>query len=137
MALPPSEIDADVMRATDRLLEIPNLQASFENREVLEGEDRGIIRQLGLKFRGRNAWPMFRSYRPGFFPWLIDSHEAELLTCALEQVLVVAPRLGELLRRKGRAHGRQAHRAYPRRQESPRWGCCCWARPTSRYFESG
>lgn len=95
MALPPSEIDADVMRATDRLLEIPNLQASFENREVLEGEDRGIIRQLGLKFRGRNAWPMFRSYRPGFFPWLIDSHEAELLSCALEQVLVVAPRLAD------------------------------------------
>jgi hypothetical protein len=46
-------------------LEIPQLQASFEDRNMLHQQDRDTIKSLGLKFRGRNAWPMFRTYRPG------------------------------------------------------------------------
>jgi hypothetical protein len=77
------------------LLEIPQLQASYENREELTKEDREVIKGLGLKFRGRQAWPLFRSYRPGYFPWYVESDEARMLTCALEQVEEVAPRLKE------------------------------------------
>src|SRR5215212_8247992 len=51
------------------LIQIPQIQASFEDREELDKRDREVIKELGLKFRGRNAWPMFRSYRPSFFPW--------------------------------------------------------------------
>jgi hypothetical protein len=50
------------------------------------------MKQLGLKFRGAKAWPQFRSFRPGCFPWYIEKPEAEMLACALEQLLDVAPR---------------------------------------------
>ena len=78
---------------TERLLEIPQLQASFEDRGRLEKEDRDIIKNLGLKFRGANSWPLFRNYAPGMFPWFLTSSEARFLTTALEQLLDVAPRV--------------------------------------------
>jgi hypothetical protein len=79
----------------ESILEVPQLQASFEDRNILRDEDRQIIKQLGLKFRGRNAWPMFRSYRPGYFPWYLEADEARFLAVALEQVLDVTPRFRE------------------------------------------
>ena len=78
-----------------RLLEIPQLQASFEDRELIEKEDRAVMKQLKLKFRGRQAWPQFRSYRPGLFPWFLEADEARFLTYALQQLLDVAPRYAE------------------------------------------
>ncbi len=74
-------------------LSIPQLQVSFEDRNQLRDEDRATIKALGLRFRGRNAWPHFRSYRPGFLPWFLEAPEARFLTHVLEQVLDVAPRL--------------------------------------------
>ncbi|MGH9755711.1 MAG: DUF7309 domain-containing protein [Blastocatellia bacterium] len=83
---------ADGIRA-ERVLEIPQLQASFEDRGQLRKEDRDIIKELGLKFRGAYSWPMFRNYAPGMFPWFLTSSEARFLTVALEQLLDVAPRV--------------------------------------------
>ncbi len=77
------------------LIQIPQLQASLEDREQLEKRDREVIKELGLKFRGRNAWPWFRSYRTSFFPWFLESGEASFLTVALEQLADVAPRFRE------------------------------------------
>jgi hypothetical protein len=77
------------------LIQIPQLQASFENREELDNRDRQVIKELGLKFRGRNAWPMFRSYRPSHFPWFLEAGEVRFLSCALEQLADVAPRFRE------------------------------------------
>ena len=51
-----------------RVLEIPQLQASFEDRGHLQKEDRDVIKKLGLKFRGANSWPMFRNYAPECSP---------------------------------------------------------------------
>jgi hypothetical protein len=76
----------------DIVLQVPQLQASFEDREMITAEDRKILKQLNLRFRGRNAWPQFRSYRPGCFPWYIDQEEAQMLINGLEQLLDVAPR---------------------------------------------
>lgn len=73
-------------------LQVPQLQASFEDRDLIAKEDRDVMKKLGLKYRGANAWPQFRSYRPGCFPWFIEKNEAEILTCALEQLLDTAPR---------------------------------------------
>src|SRR5690606_28813463 len=72
------EMDPFLIRTED-LLNIPQLQASLEDRELLEKRDRDQIKSLGLKFRGRNAWPQFRSYRPGYAPWYIEKDEARLL----------------------------------------------------------
>jgi hypothetical protein len=79
----------------EALFGIPHLQASFEDRGTLSTKDRDTIKELGLKFRGRQAWPMFRSYRPGFFPWYLEAAEARLLTHALDQAVEVTPRFKE------------------------------------------
>jgi len=84
---------ADEFATPHRLLELPHLQAEFSDREYLEKEDRDLIRQLGLKFRGPNAWPLFRSYRPGYLPWFVTRAEARFLIHALSQLLDVAKRL--------------------------------------------
>ncbi|MEJ2209183.1 MAG: hypothetical protein P8129_09125 [Anaerolineae bacterium] len=75
------------------LLEIPELQASFEDRSELTSQDRRVIKDLGLKFRGRQAWPQFRSYVPGRMPWYLTPEEARFLAVGLEQALVVARRV--------------------------------------------
>jgi len=69
-----------------------HMQASFEDRGELTKKDRGVIKKLGLKFRGSQAWPMFRSYHPGFLPWYLEAQEARFLAYALEQAVDVALR---------------------------------------------
>lgn len=77
------------------VLQTPQLQASLEDREMIEPRDRDQIKALGLKYRGRQAWPLFRGYRPGYLPWYLEPGEARTLRYALEQVLEVAPRVRE------------------------------------------
>jgi hypothetical protein len=71
------------------------LMASFEDREYLDRQDLAVIKTLGLKFRGRNAWPLFRSYLPDYHPWFVTADEARFLTLALQQAVEVALRFGE------------------------------------------
>ena len=80
------------MFAFQKLFEMPHLQASFEDREFLYDEDREIIKKLSLSFRGKAAWPLFRSYKPGFFPWFLSAEEARFLTHVLEQTVDVSLR---------------------------------------------
>jgi hypothetical protein len=87
--------ETDALLSTEQLLQIPQLQASFEDRTLLDRQDLDTIKKLGLKFRGRNAWPMFRSFRPGFLPWHLEAKEVRFLETVLEQVLDVAPRFKE------------------------------------------
>ena len=77
------------------LFEIPQLQVSFEDRAFLLKQDMTIIKRLSLKFLGRNAWPLFRSWRAGFLPWFLEREEVRFLTIALEQSLDVALRFKE------------------------------------------
>lgn len=76
----------------EELLDTPHLQASWEDRDMLWAEDRALLKELGLKVRGRSAWPMFRSYRPGYAPWFLEAWEVSLLTHALGQLREVFPR---------------------------------------------
>ena len=76
----------------DLILQTPQIQASLEDRQILTPEDRKTIKQLDLKYRGRQAWPQFRSYRPGCLPWYLEKDEAQMLAVGLEQLLQVAPR---------------------------------------------
>jgi hypothetical protein len=66
------------------------LVASFQDRERLQREDLQVIKKLCLKFRGRNAWPQFRSYLPGYVPWFLTKDEARFLAIALQQATDVA-----------------------------------------------
>ena len=83
------------------------LMASFLDRESLYKKDLDVIKALGLKFRGRNAWPVFRSHLPGYYPWHLTAGEAEFLTLCLRQTVEVGARVKEnpgLLLSKGRTH---------------------------------
>ncbi len=71
------------------------LMASFEDRELIDKRDYAQIKALGLRFRGAAAWPQFRNYTPGYYPWYIDGAEARFLTVALDQSCDVATRFAE------------------------------------------
>ena len=68
----------------------PMLSLLFANREDLQKPDMEVIRSLGLQFRGKNAWPLFRSQKPGYIPWFLEKEEAIFLAGAIEQALKVA-----------------------------------------------
>lgn len=68
---------------------------SLNDRQYLTRNDLDIINKLGLKFKGRNAWPQFQGYYPGFFPWYLTDKEAEFLIICFEQAKEVAPRFKE------------------------------------------
>ena len=70
-----------------------SLSAMLADREELEPQERKIIRDLGLRYRGRGRWPMFRSARPGYWPWFVNADEARFLTLALDNVRGVAERM--------------------------------------------
>ena len=78
----PEDLDESIMA--------PLLTMLFVDRNELHKKDREVIRSLGLSFRGRNAWPLFRSQRPGYMPWYLEKEEALFLTVAVQQALVVA-----------------------------------------------
>jgi hypothetical protein len=82
----------------DEFFMLPQLQASFEDRAQLDKRDRELIQALGLKYRGKQAWPLFRSYRPGYMAWHLEAPEADLLYWTLEQLLEVASRFQDLAR---------------------------------------
>ena len=69
------------------------LMASFEDRDYLDKEDLQTIKKLNLTFRGRKAWPQFRSYLPGYVPWFLTAKEARYLRWGLLQAVDVAQRV--------------------------------------------
>lgn len=58
----------------------------------MQKADLQVVNRLNLKFRGRNAWPLFRSYRPGYHPWYLTSNEAKFLALALHLTMEVSLR---------------------------------------------
>jgi hypothetical protein len=92
VASEPPQISAE---ALETMLMQKCLMASFGSRKELTKEDRQVIKSLGLKFRGRTAWPLFRSYRPAYHPWYLTADEARFLTLALQQAREVCPRFRE------------------------------------------
>jgi hypothetical protein len=79
--------DPDLMFMQDCLM------ASFENKADMDKDDIRLIKRLNLNFRGGNAWPMFKRYKPGYFPWHFDRDEVLFMTDALEQSIEVCRRL--------------------------------------------
>ncbi|WP_138753663.1 DUF7309 domain-containing protein [Paenibacillus sinopodophylli] len=72
------------------------LMLSFDDREDLHPKEKDIIKKLGLKFRGRGAWPSFKLHEPGYYPWLLEqAHDVSFLTEALEQAIQVAATVRE------------------------------------------
>ena len=66
------------------------LTAWFGARSDLDKNDLKVVKELGLKFRGSDAWPQFRSMRHGYLPWYLTESEATFLTLCLEQARQIA-----------------------------------------------
>jgi hypothetical protein len=70
-----------------------SLLLSFENRSDLSKEDYRLIKELGLSYRGRKTWPVFRSFVPGYLPWDLEEWEVRFLSTVLEQAISVCQRV--------------------------------------------
>lgn len=84
--------DPDFGAPPEMVLAIRQLQLSFEDRNDLHPSEINLIHSLQRKYRGKNAWPAFRSFLPGYLPWQIDASEASTLIYALEQTIDVVTR---------------------------------------------
>ena len=71
------------------------LSAVLGDREELGNEEWKAMRDLGLRYRGRGRWLIFRSAIPGHWPWYVNADEARFLTIALDNVRDVAERIGQ------------------------------------------
>ncbi len=87
-----SEHEPDGVEALERGLA---LTAMLGDREELGHGERKAMRGLGLGYRGRGRWPVFRSIIPGHWPWYLSGDEARFLTIALDNVRDVAERMGQ------------------------------------------
>ena len=59
-----------------------------DRNELTEGE-RKIIREVGHKFRGKNQWIYFESYKKGYVPDKINKEEAILLYKVLKELVII------------------------------------------------
>jgi hypothetical protein len=81
------EVDVE---SPDALFMQDCIMLSFEDRTRLTNKDLNIIKQLGLKYRGKKEWPLFRDYTPGLFPWYLNGDDCRFLTLVIEQAVEVA-----------------------------------------------
>lgn len=68
---------------------------SLEDRKDLSDMDYIQIAVSGISFRGRKAYPAFRSFEPGHVPWHLTEQEAQWMCQVLEQAMIVAMQVKE------------------------------------------
>ena len=89
--------EEDYIRARVRLTEKNNkyepvfaLQSAliclWDDRENLSKESYALIKELGLKYRGRGAWLHFEKYEIGYTPVILEENDVDLMTAALENL---------------------------------------------------
>ena len=77
----------------DVLDTVKAISAQLADRNQLSSYDLNVIKELGLRYRGRRRWPAFRSMRPGYVPWQLETGEASLLTIALRETMELAAKI--------------------------------------------
>lgn len=83
------DISEGILDQFDLVISQKCLMLSWEDNADAHKRDKFLYKQLGLKFRGRGQYPLFRFHDPGFEPWFIDYNQAEFLKTALPKVLEV------------------------------------------------
>ncbi len=63
-----------------------NMMCYFGNRDELTKKEWNIIKDLGLKFRGKNNWIYFHSFKTGYVPYLLDAKQVVALTEVFRQL---------------------------------------------------
>lgn len=77
--------DKNKMPASQLIRYQNTIMCYFGDREELTNSERKVIKDLGLKFRGRNEWIYFRSFKPGYAPYQLDEGQVIELTKVLKQ----------------------------------------------------
>lgn len=80
----------DEQPAMHHLLTISGISVDFDDEEYLEPPDFLLFGKLNKCFKGSMAWPKFRDYTAGYFPWFLNANQVTLFTLILSQVLAIA-----------------------------------------------
>ncbi len=80
----PDVMDMDALHIKDSLL------LFLDERKDLSPEDLDLVKASGMKCSGPHAWPRFRRFEPGFYPWILNEQDAAFMAVCLEQVAEVA-----------------------------------------------
>ena len=65
-----------------------NLMLYLGDRDELTKSEWQVIKDLGIKFRGKNEWIYFRSFAPGYIPYLLERPQVVQLTQVLQQLFM-------------------------------------------------
>lgn len=65
-----------------------NMMCYFGNRDELTKKELQVIRDLGLKFRGKNEWIYFQSFMKGYAPYILDGGQVVKLKLVLRQLFM-------------------------------------------------
>lgn len=69
----------------DFFYQLNGLGVYFVDRDELEKSDYDLIKDTGLSYRGKHNWIQFRSYEPGFVPWLPNADDVAILITVIQQ----------------------------------------------------
>lgn len=69
------------------MVEQSNLACFFGDKEMIPVEQKNILKDLGLKFRGKNKWIYFQSYKKGHMPSPLDRDEVDVLLICLKELI--------------------------------------------------
>ena len=84
---------SDTVR-TEHMMSQDCVMCSFEQKTELRPRDLQEIKDYGLTFRGKQAYPFFQRFRPRYCPWYVeDVRDEERLRLGLLAGLEVARRL--------------------------------------------
>lgn len=113
--------------------ELDLLSFSLAPRDFMEKNDLKVTKKLLLSYPG-GKWPLFRSYKPHYFPWFLTENEIESLYDCLEQTLSLFNEGEDIIDHiRDTAHGemlirckeddkwvsRKVHIGYPAKEETP------------------
>lgn len=79
--------DENYMTLDYIMVEQSSLACFFGDKERVPKEQMKIMKSLGIKFRGKNKWIYFQSYKKGHIPTTIDEDEAEVLKICLKELI--------------------------------------------------
>ncbi len=94
-----------------------NLTCYFGDREELSSKELKVIKDLGLKFRGRNQWIYYRIFKPNYAPYMLDQDEVIELTYVFQNLFMSLKAMIENNLKINFEEGNSLYRMYDKEQD--------------------
>ena len=94
-----------------------NLTCYFGDREELSSKELKVIKDLGLKFRGRNQWIYYRSFKPNYTPYILEQDEVIELTYVFKNLFMSLKAMIEKNLKIDFEEGNSLYRMYDKEQD--------------------